>query len=223
VSELLDDIINLASDGKKPLPDILRKCLILAHELKNDRLKVWANQELNGYKAGEDVPPYRIVPAHAYGDFVGPFQAQRNNQVIPPVCLKEEHRDSAKIAHLTQSVSGYQEIVDGAPSRDRNLILQWNGNMIGYYQQKLMSDGYHLHDAWQELPINAIVELLDKVRNITLNMALGIKDELGTSYTDLRQVPPKEAERVDGVIIQTTGGTTNVAFGQGTVDASGQG
>jgi hypothetical protein len=54
-------------------------------------------------------------------------------------------------------------------------------------------------------------------------MALGIKDELGTSYTDLRQVPPKEAERVDGVIIQTTGGTTNVAFGQGTVDASGQG
>jgi hypothetical protein len=37
------------------------------------------------------------------------------------------------------------------------------------------------------------------------------------------QIPPKEAERVDGVIIQTTGGTTNLAFGQGTVDASGQG
>jgi hypothetical protein len=54
-------------------------------------------------------------------------------------------------------------------------------------------------------------------------MALGINDELGTSYMDLRPIPPKEAEKVDGVIIQTIRGTTNVAFGRGTVEASGQG
>ena len=30
---LLDDIINLALDSKQPLPDILRKCLLLGHEL----------------------------------------------------------------------------------------------------------------------------------------------------------------------------------------------
>jgi hypothetical protein len=40
---------------------------------------------------------------------------------------------------------------------------------------------------------------------------------------DLRPIPPEEAEKVDGVIIQTIGGTTNVAFGRGTVEASGQG
>ena len=223
MSVLLDDIIKLASDGQKSLPDILRKCLILAHELKNNRLKEWANQELNGYKSGKDLPPYRIVPAHAYGNFVGPFHQQRNDQIIPPGCLKKEHQDCAKIAYLTQSVASYQEAIDGAPSRDRNLILQWSGNMIAYYQEKLMTDGYHLHDAWQELPLNAVVEVLDTIRNITLNMALQLKDELGTSYTDLHLIPPKEAEKVDAIIIQTTGGTTNVAFGQGTVDATGQG
>jgi hypothetical protein len=45
VSILLDGIISLAGDGKQPLPDILRKCLRLGHELKNDRLKTWAAQE----------------------------------------------------------------------------------------------------------------------------------------------------------------------------------
>jgi hypothetical protein len=59
VSILLDDIINLAIDGKQPLPDILRKCLLLGHELKNERLKVWANQELNDYESKEDIPDYR--------------------------------------------------------------------------------------------------------------------------------------------------------------------
>jgi len=76
MSALLDDIINLAVDGKQPLPDILRKCLLLGHELKNDLLKAWANQELNGYKSGKDIPEYRIIPSQARGSFIGPFQSQ---------------------------------------------------------------------------------------------------------------------------------------------------
>jgi AbiTii-like protein len=222
VSTLLDDIISLASDGKQPLPDILRKCLILAHELKNDRLKAWANQELNGYKSGKDLPEYRVMPAQASGNFIGPFHQQYNDHIIPPAILEKEHQGYARTAYLTQSVSGYQDVVDGAPARDRNLILNWPANMVAYYQKKLMSGGFICHDAWQELPINAIVELLDTVRNITLNMALGIKDELGTSYTDLRRIEPQEAKKVDSIIIQTTGGNTNVAFGNASVDASGQ-
>jgi hypothetical protein len=88
MSALLDDIINAAIDGKQPLPDILRKCLLLGHELKNDRLKEWANQELNGYTSAKDVPDYRIVPALAKGDFVGPFHAQyRHHLMIPSVAL----------------------------------------------------------------------------------------------------------------------------------------
>ncbi len=43
MSALLDDIINLAIEGKQPLPDILRKCLLLGYELKNERLKQWAD------------------------------------------------------------------------------------------------------------------------------------------------------------------------------------
>jgi hypothetical protein len=63
---------------------------------------------------------------------------------------------------------------------------------------------------------------MDTVRNRTLNMSLQIKDELGTSYEDLRKIDCKEkAANIQHIVFQNTGGNTNVAF-QGSVDASGQ-
>jgi hypothetical protein len=87
VSALLDDLISLAIDGSQPLPDILRNFLLLGHELQNRRVKDWANLELNGYKSGKDVPEYRIVPALARGNFVGPFHAQYNHYLIASLVL----------------------------------------------------------------------------------------------------------------------------------------
>jgi hypothetical protein len=68
---LLDDIIDLATDNKQPITVLLRKCIILASQLKNERLKVWANKELNGYDANDDLPPYRVLTTLARGNFSG--------------------------------------------------------------------------------------------------------------------------------------------------------
>lgn len=223
MSAPLDDIITLAVDGSQPLPDILRKCLLLGHELKNDRLKAWANAELSGYRSQEDLPDYRILPAPAKGNFVGPFDSQLNDHIIPPVALKEEHRHWAEKVYLVQSVSAYADIVKHADPTKGSLILPWPADMVVHYQQKLMRNGYICHAAWQEITSSTLVELLDTVRNRTLNMALQIKDELGTSYTDLRRIETAEAvSKIQSIIFQNTGGTTNVAFGQSSVDASGQ-
>ena len=32
-----------------------RKCIVLAHQLQNERLKVWSNGELNGYSSIEKI------------------------------------------------------------------------------------------------------------------------------------------------------------------------
>ena len=50
--KLVDEIIQMASDGKRSLADALRKCLILAFDLKNDKLKQWVEKELNGVPVG---------------------------------------------------------------------------------------------------------------------------------------------------------------------------
>jgi hypothetical protein len=222
MSLLLDDIINLAIDGSQPLPDILRKCLLLGYELKNQQLKNWANQELNGYRSRKDVPAYRIISAVARGNFVGPFHAQYNGHVIPSVVLEEKHRESAERVYLVQSVSAYADILKQRNDKSSGfLTFNWDPNMVGYYQEKLMQGGFICHAAWQEIPVSALAEMLDTIRNRTLNMALQIKDELGTSYTNLRKIEPGETEtKIQSIIFQNTGGNTTVALGQASVDAS---
>jgi hypothetical protein len=222
MSALLDDIINLAIDGNHPLPDILRKCLLLGHELKNDRLKAWANQELNGYEFGKDVPEYRIFPAQAKGNFMGPFHAQYPRHLIPSIVLEDEHRDFAERVYLLQSVSAYADLLKERERKPSSGVLSfpWNANMVAYYQEKLIQ-GFICHAAWQEASTSAVAEMLDTIRNRTLNMALQIKDELGTSYTNLSSIGPGEtATKIQSIIFQNTGGNTTVAFGKANVDAS---
>jgi hypothetical protein len=84
-----------------------------------------------------------------------------------------------------------------------------------------MRGGFICHAAWQEISASTVAELLDTVRNRTLNMALQLKDELGTSYTNLRNLETGEtATKIQSIIVQNTGGNTTVAFGQANVDSS---
>ena len=63
--------------------------------------------------------------------------------------------------------------------------------------------------------------MLDTVRNRTLSMALEIKDELGTSYEDLRSINSSEAARVQNIIVQhIQGGTNYLNLGDAAIDAS---
>src|SRR6267143_1064887 len=95
------------------------------------------------------------------------------------------------------------------------LAAHWSPNMVAFYSEKLWP-GWVCHDAWQEIPKSTLVEVLDSIRNITLRMALEIKEELGTSYTDLDKIEPEQAARAETVVINNLGG--NVAFGN--LDAS---
>ena len=68
---LLDDIIDLATNTNQSISVLLRKCIVLAHQIKNDRLKTWANKELNGYGEDDELPEYRVIPASAKGHLSG--------------------------------------------------------------------------------------------------------------------------------------------------------
>src|SRR6266853_3156901 len=218
MSVLHDDIIQLAEDDQNPLPNLLRKCLRLASELKIERLKIWANQELNGYEGckDEEIPKYRKVQAHAYGSFAGPLRSWSNKHIIIPAVIDKDHQHYAEMIHIVQPVSALYDLVK-THATEGVLAAHWPPNMVAYYSTKLWP-GWICHDAWQEIPKSTLVEVLDSVRNITLRMALEIKEELGTSYADLNKIGPEQAERAKTVVINNLGG--NVAFGN--VDVSGQ-
>src|SRR5271169_1913651 len=216
MSALLDDIINLAEDDRQSLPNLLRKCLRLASELKIERLKTWADQELNGYKDWTTLPEYRIIGAHAYGNFAGWFNSWYPNHLIVPAAMEPEHRKWAEQAYLVQSVSALDDLAKMDAAKG-TFTSPWPPNMVAYYQTKLMPKCV-CHEAWLEIPKSALVEVLDTVRNTTFRLALEIKEELGTSYTELSQVRSGDARRIESIVINNIGG--NVALGN--VNSSGQ-
>lgn len=125
MSALLDDIIRLAQDDRESLPNLLRKCLVLASELKNTRLEAWANQELDGYQAGKDenIPAYRKIHANAYGSFAGPFNSFSNKHIIILAVMKEQHRPRPETMHLIQSVSALDNLVKTVTTNTKGALV----------------------------------------------------------------------------------------------------
>jgi hypothetical protein len=46
---LLDEIIDAAADEKVPIGTLLRKCLVLQQQVKNEKFRAWLDRELDGY------------------------------------------------------------------------------------------------------------------------------------------------------------------------------
>jgi len=214
---LLDKIIELATDNQQPLTVLLRQCIVLGYELKNDRLKAWANHELNGYGDSEEMPGYRIVNAPAVGTFSAGYYFPTVKRPIPSFAMEKEHRSAAETVRLTEPVSSYEDIFN---TEGNTLGFPWDSNLIHYYQSRFI-ERHALINAVQELPKSAIAGLLDTIRTRVLNMALELKAEIGESDADLKKVKQDsaEAEKVSHIVqTQIFGGTVYIATGEQNVN-----
>lgn len=211
---ILDNIVELATDNDQSVSALLRKCIVLAHRIENEKLKTWANKELSGYAHSDTLPDYRIAPAQAKGNFAGWGGAQLKNWLIPPAVLEPRHQRFAKQVDLRQAISAYEDLVKSAAKG--SLVIAWPSDLVLYYQERLpISSDMNLVYACQEITRGALVGVIDAVRNRVLNMALEIQAEFGAADDDLKRIPPKEAERLDQAIVQHIyGGHVFVATGR---------
>jgi hypothetical protein len=197
---LVDEIIDLAVDDKTPLPVILRKCLVLAHDLKNERLKTWVEKELDGYAHIDDLPDYRRTSAISKGISSGPFGAGIENHPIATANMTDEHRAMVENATFRSAVSAYQPNVEGEWN------IPWNPNLVARYKGAFYK-GYFLVQAWIEVPGPFVTALLDTVRNRVLKLALELRDELGLVNNDPVALP---FEVVDRTVVTYIYGGHNV-------------
>jgi hypothetical protein len=192
--KLIDDVVDAATASDVVISTLLRKFLVLAYELKNDRLKEWVDKELNGYNRDDELPPYRQIRAMAKGFFIGPGGMQLHDQPLPAAILAEKYRHFATSAMLRGPIAAYDT---GAP-----FIIQWPPDLTAEYQEKFL-DHLTLNRAWQEIPNMAIVALIDTVRNRVLRFALDLREELGSVHDNPASLP---AGKVDQYV-------TNYIFG----------
>lgn len=203
--KLLDDIVDGATEDEETLSNLLRKCLVLAHRLNNEKLKTWVEKELDGYDDDDEMPQYRVIRAQAKGVLFGPLQGVINDQPLSPHILEKEHRHWAQEARLNGPIASYEKFANPAED-DGNPRILWPAAMVAYYQSKFMRD-WTLNRAWIEIPTSSMRGLADSVRNRILRLALELKSELGTVEDDPQKLPPA---KVDQQVINIIYGGQNV-------------
>ncbi|WP_395021008.1 hypothetical protein [Dongia sp.] len=190
MATLLETIIDGATTTSTPIPDLLRLCLRLARKLKSETLSTWAESELNGYLAGATVPPYRSIPAAAQGRFQNIAYIQ--TLLIPPVVLEEEHRHFAEKVVVREPVAQLQFLAD---SDGKTLQRNWPGNLVLYYQDKIV-DNAHMTDAWQVIGPSAFTGIIDTIRTRVLQLALDLADESGLDLEKLANSTPQHTQQI---------------------------
>src|ERR1044071_8122600 len=173
--KLVDEIIELASDGKKPLADALRKCLILAFELENETLKQWVEKELNGFYKDDPVPRYRSVSLYSKENFTGLGGARITHRPLPLGVIDEKWRELLT-TKLVQPIAAYEAYLNSG--KNENPSINWPPDMIVHFQEAF-SENFVLSSAWQEVPLSTMIGICEEVRNRLLQFALEIKSELG--------------------------------------------
>jgi hypothetical protein len=101
--KMLDDIVDGAVDDKVSLATLLRKCLVLADKLKNNKLKRWVLSELNGYESQDALPEYRILNINAVGLVLGPFGSAIKDQPIPASEPRRVCRRLFRLSHAAMA------------------------------------------------------------------------------------------------------------------------
>jgi hypothetical protein len=204
---LLDDIINMAADGKEPVGNLLRKCLILESQIQNDKFRAWLNLELDGYNRDNpnDFPEYRVFNCVNKGDFYG-MTVKMSGQPISLHVMSEHDRKMLEKVYLHQPAASYE----GRPNQDGDAGLPWNPSLTVKYQDKIYQNGEPtLIRAWQEIPGSILVGLLEQVRTRVLRFALDLQAKLPEEATSAKQLPAAVVEQ--SVINNIYGGNVLIA------------
>ena len=200
MASLLKEIRNAAIEADAPIANVLRKCAVLGSQLKNDDLRDWALQELNGYDNNDDVPEYRRVQATPEGSFAGPFGTGYKNVGVPVIGLPEQLRERAMNAVFAQGVAGLEALTadsKGGPAR-----FSWPGDWITLINAKSSwAGGMTLYAAWQDVDKASIAEMLDAIRNRVLEFCICLEREMPELLSDDDdQQLPTDVEAVAGQV-----------------------
>lgn len=206
---LIHDIQAASIAKDHDVPTLLRMCKLLAARISHQAFAEWVDHELNGYPDGVDLPDYRIVRVDSYGTFAGGLR-QANRLPIPVSILPSELQDQYRHAYMGNAISAYIALL----SDDQPVSAQqaWPVAVSLHYASKLTPGMQCLH-AWKEIPIGAIVRLMDAVKTRVLGFVIDLEREApDAGELPVGSQPPLSGEKMTQIFnTNITGNVGNVA------------
>lgn len=120
-------------DGTESTTRILQKVVLLGNQIGSTDLADWARKELYGYEHGDELPPYRTIPAVLQLDGWAGYN-QVSHKCIGPEDLPKEARE-AGIGNEVSLRNGIAELEAFASKSETLSLALPNGTLIA----KLMS------------------------------------------------------------------------------------
>jgi hypothetical protein len=186
---LLQDIIESATDGTKPVSSLLRSMQVIAVRGQAGDLAAWVKKERDGYGPDDALPEYRgPFPTRVLAHLTGPFGSEAPNVPVPQIGFPDDARGLFTV-ELRESMATIEELLSG---EQPHLSSPWSGDDILYTNALVQSGkvgtitGHRYATAYRDVPRTLVVGVVDAVRNRVLDLAL-----------ELEQVAP-ELDKPDG-------------------------
>lgn len=178
--KLINDIIDLLTDGDGSLTEALIKTKVVLHKIGHKELIEWVNNELNGYASTDQVPPYRILQAQVLANMAN-MAYQVNAHPIPTMHLKDSYRESIETAKLTESLAVLEKFTesDNNSSLRRAIPMEAN-HMLG----EPLSGGFQIQSAWSEIQLSGITSILTQVRSRLLDFLMELNENFSDEMSD---------------------------------------
>ncbi|HFK2927269.1 TPA: hypothetical protein ACGY8I_004504 [Aeromonas hydrophila] len=197
---LIPELIAMASDPTVKTPDLLRKAMVAARQLKQPEWATWIGYELQGYPDEVELPPYRVIRCEL--KVRNPFRG-----LIPIIISHQEYAEAVSTCRFGQSISGLED----AAIPGKNVKIALPPEMMAMLIQDLNLD----MEPVQVVGGNQLRALIDAVRDKLLTWALdlaeaGIQGE-GMSFTPQEQ---QQAQQLAPVNIHIGRNATGFQFMQ---------
>jgi hypothetical protein len=207
--QIIDNLIDQLVADSTTLTGILIKTKVLAFKLKNQELKDWIDNELNGYPNGP-LPPYRILPCQVLGDISNGFQRAKNYP-IPLTALDARQKETFLTVTLFQSISTLDSFVHN--NDNSKMVLTIPPEFYGFLSEPF-DNGYEIEFARKEIAKIQIVQLLTAVKTKLLDFLLKLNEEAGDDNDLSELASGKKNETISSLFNSTVfGDNTTIIVG----------
>ncbi|ACT49616.1 AbiTii domain-containing protein [Methylovorus glucosotrophus] len=206
---LIHDIQAASIAQDSDIPTLLRMCKLLAARISHHEFAEWVDRELNGYPSIKELPDYRVVRVESYGSFIGTFSRADKLQ-IPVSILPDDIREQYRNAYMGSSISAYTALLSGDISG--SVQEAWPVSLAVHHASKLTPE-MQCVSAWKEIPIGAIVRLMDSVKTRVLGFAIDLEREApNAGELPIGSQPPLSPEKMTQIFnTNITGNIGNLA------------
>ncbi len=168
-SQIIKDIV----EDAVPIDKSLTRLMVLARDVKNNKLETWARNELNGYSDIENLPDYRRIHSDLikYNGINGGFNV--NNAPLTAGWIDEEYLDSICEVNIIYSIKSIIDLSNSENEITRDLTM-----LAGEVYKK---SGGHIScvSISQVIPKPALITILVQVKNMMITALCELEERYG--------------------------------------------